>query len=367
MKTLVTLATYKKSKTADFLKQILEQNNIDCFFALTFIIKQKSEEFKVQVKEEDVENAIRIMLGIKEKYGKEIEDIEPDLHVRKIIVPTDFSEGSENACYYAVHLAQKLQAEIKILHVFENPIGEVRIRETAAFEDFSLQLHMETEKKVKTAIVAFTQKIKDYMISHGIQNVRVHSTTIMGNIVGRIKGISSLYHPDLLVLGTVGKRESSDSVLAGVANEIIKGLGIPVYAIPGPINYRDLEKLNILYATDFNEKDHTSLDKLLEIVGHFQKGITCVHIDTERNPAKKERMYELNDFLKKEYSEHDILCHLIEDEDVYYGIKDFAESNGINLLSFTTQKRNIFKALFKPNLFKKILQEANLPILIFPS
>ena len=78
-------------------------------------------------------------------------------------------------------------------------------------------------------------------------------------------------------------------------------------------------------------------------------------------------MDELNVFLKKDYSQHEIYCQLIEDEDVYHGIKDFADRNRINLLSFTVQKRGIFDKLFKPNLFKKILQESNLPILLFPS
>ena len=99
----------------------------------------------------------------------------------------------------------------------------------------------------------------------------------------------------------------------------------------------------------------------------FDKRITCIHIDTAHNPAKKERMVELNAFLKEDYRLHEINCQLIEDEDVYHGIKDFADRNSINLLSFTIQKRGIFDKLFKPNLFKKILQEANLPILIFPS
>jgi len=367
METLVTLASYKHSKTAYFLKQNLENENIDCFFAFTSISLQNSDEVQVQVKEEDVERAIRIMLGIKEKYGKDIETLEPDHNVRKIIVPTDFSKGSENACYYAVHLAHKLHAEIKILHVYENPISDVHVKETATFEVFSTNLYLETEKKAKAKIIALTQRIKDYMITHGIHDVKVHSSTIMGNIVRRIKGISSLYKPDLIVLGTVGKREKSDSVLAGVANEIIKGLGIPVYAIPGPFNHGDLEKMNILYATDFNENDHTSLDQLLKIVEHFEKSITCIHIDTEQNPVKDERMDELNTFLNEEYSQHEILCRLIEDEDVYHGLKNYADSNRINLLSFTTRKHGIFKKLFKPNLFKKILQEANLPILIFPS
>jgi nucleotide-binding universal stress UspA family protein len=325
------------------------------------------ETVKVQVKEEDVERAIKIMMRIKDAYGKEIEEIEPADRIRRIIVPTDFSKGSENAAQYAVHLAQKLKAEIKILHVYENPIDSSRIKRSSTFEDFEDQVQKEREKQAQASIIAFTQKIKDYIIAHAIENVKVHSTIVIGHVVRRIKLISKIYNPDFIVLGTVGREEESKSIFAGVANEIIEGLEIPVYAIPGPRSSKDFENVNILYATDFNEKDHTSLNQLLKVTEPFDKRITCVHIDTEQNPAKREKLDELNKFLEKDYSQHKIFCRFIEDQDVYHGLKAYADKNNINLLSFTTRKRGIFNKLFKPNLFKQILQDANLPILIFPS
>ena len=109
------------------------------------------------------------------------------------------------------------------------------------------------------------------------------------------------------------------------------------------------------------------MDQLLTLMEHFNKQITCIHIDTADNPVDFERMDELNEFFKKEYSQHQLMCRLIVDENVYHGIKDYADKNDINLLSFTTRKQGIFKKLFRGSLFKKILQEANLPILIFPS
>jgi nucleotide-binding universal stress UspA family protein len=367
MSTLVTLATYERSKTAYFVKENFEKAHIDCFFDCVYDHEKKVDIVKVQVKEEDVEKAVKVMLGIKDEYGKEIEEIEPADQIRKIIVPTDFSKGSENACYYAVHMAQKLNAEIKIFHVYENPMADVNIKKSATFESYVEHMVEEMERKAKADVLNFTEKIKDYIEINEITGVKVHSSIVMGNIVRRIKWICKIYRPDFIVLGTVGEKEESKSVFAGMADELTKGLDIPVYAIPGPFTKKDFEQVNILYATDFNEKDNTSLNRLLKIVEPFNKSITCIHIDTEQNPSKKERMDELNGILERDYKEHKISCRLIEDEDVYHGIKEFANNNSINLLSFTTQKRGIFNKLFRPNLFKKILQEAHLPILIYPS
>jgi nucleotide-binding universal stress UspA family protein len=367
MPPLVTLATYDQSKTACFLKEKFEAENIDCYFAIISTVEEEWDEVRIQVKTEDVERAIKIMLRIKDEHGMAIEEIEPASLLRRIIVPTDFSKGSEYACHYAIHLAQNIKAEIKLLHVYPDPISDLRIKESATYLDYMNSAIKENEKKAKNGIVDFTHKMRVYMDSQRIKDVRIHSSLAMGNIIGSIKGVSKKYKPDVIVLGTEGRREDSKSVLAGLANSIISGLDVPVYAIPGPCSPEDFESVRILYATDFNEKDHKSLEHLLKIVDPFKKQVTCIHIDTAHNPANTERIVELNTQLKKEYAKHDIHCRLIEDEDVYHGLKDFASLNQINLLSFTVHKRGIFEKLFKPNLFKRILQESNLPILLFPS
>lgn len=367
MSTLVTIATYQQSDPAYFLKEKLEQDHISCYFATTRTDKGKLDEIRVQVRDHDVQRSIEIMLGIVKEYGKEIGEIGPADRKRKIIVPIDFSIGSEYACHYAIHLARKINGEIKLLHVWENPVANLNIKETATYMDYIRTAQAETEKRANNGILEFTRKMKAYMYALDIPDVHIHSCLFMGRILPGIEEIANAYKPDFIVLGTVSSIGDPKGIFGGLADALIHGLDIPLYAIPGPCSRRQFEKVNILYATDFNEKDHVSLERLLDIVEPFDKKISCVHIDTAHNPAKSERMDELNLQLKREYSQHDILCRLIEDKDVFHGIKSFSETHNINLLSFTVSKRGIFDKLFKPNLLKKILQESNLPMLLFPS
>lgn len=367
MKKIVTLATYRWAKTAYFLKERLEIEGVNCFLSYVTNLQKNRDEVRVQVEMSDVEKAIKLMLRIKDEYGKDIEDIEPAEHVRRIVVPTDFSAESENACLYALHLARKLKAEIKVLHVYENPIDDVSIRKSSSFEDYAESVSMEVEEAAKTGLLGFTQRIRNYMTSADMLDVKVHSSLVMGNIVKKIGEVCQLYAPDFAVLGIAGKKSGSKAILTGLADALIRDLSIPLYAIPGTSGKINPEQMNVLYATDFNEQDHVSLNQLLDLLNPFETRIDCIHIDAAQNPSSEMRMDELNTFLDEKYSGQDIHCYLIEDEDVIHGIQEFATNNHINLLSFTFQKRRIFEKLFKPNLFKKILHEASIPILIFPS
>lgn len=367
MDSLITIATYKRTETACFLKERLQNENLECFFVLAGSIEGKMDHARVQVAAEDVEAAVRIMMEIRSEYGVEIEKIEYQPRMRKIIVPTDFSKDSEHACQFAIHLAQKFEAEIKLLHVYEDPAAELKKHSGETYEHYIMNITREEEQKVKTEMLEFSKNIRSYMKERDINDVFMHSVIAPGDVVRTIKGICKSYQPDMIVLGTVGRKEGSKSVFSGLAKELVNDLGIPVFAIPGSFEEKSFENMKILYATDFNDSDHTSLEQLLRITEAIQKQITCIHIDTAHNPAKEDRIDELNDYLKKEHADLSIKCVLIDYVNVFQGIKDFADNNKMNLLSFTVHRRGIFDMLFMPNLFKKILQESRLPILIFPS
>ena len=367
MKTPVTLSVYDDPAPAYFLKERFEKDGIDCQLSFGYDQERRVTRTGIQVDARMVERAVKIMLGIKEAYGKAIEEIGPEEARFRIIVPTDFSKASENACLYAVGLAGRIGAEIKVLHICQNPEADVNVKKTATFVSYIAERKEEVEREAGAKLGAFTGKMNDFMEERGMKNVTLHSAIAMGDVVRRIKSVSKIYRPHLVVLGTVGRESDERSLLGGMVNALIRDLEVPMYVIPGPFAFRDTGKTNILYATDFNEQDNKSLDGLLKIVSSMDTRITCVHVDTDQNPSRKERMDELNEFLAEHYADHEILCQLIGDDDVYRGIRNAVDRFDIHLLSFTTRKRGIFDKLFRPNLFGKILQEAGIPILIFPS
>src|SRR5690606_40702378 len=52
-------------------------------------------------------------------------DLQTNLSMKKILVPTDFSAQAENALKVAAQLARKHKSEIYLLHMLELPLGLV--------------------------------------------------------------------------------------------------------------------------------------------------------------------------------------------------------------------------------------------------
>ncbi len=120
---LVTLATDHYT-AAEILKARLEAAGIECHLKNVHLIQGAAPEgVKVQIRESDVEKALRLMQQW--KLSREEEEKKKTRELRRILVPVDFSEYSKNACFYALNLARKLRADIKILHVYYAPIVDL--------------------------------------------------------------------------------------------------------------------------------------------------------------------------------------------------------------------------------------------------
>ncbi|MFW6224275.1 MAG: putative signal transducing protein, partial [Bacteroidota bacterium] len=120
---LVTLATDHYT-AAEILKARLESAGIECFLKNVNLVQGAvSEGVQIQIRESDVESALRIIMEMKsQQEEKEAKDMK---EIRRILIPVDFSEFSKTACKYAIKLAEKYNADIKILHVFYAPIVDL--------------------------------------------------------------------------------------------------------------------------------------------------------------------------------------------------------------------------------------------------
>jgi len=136
--------------------------------------------------------------------------------------------------------------------------------------------------------------------------------------------------------------------------------------IPKSATYQDIKKINVMYATNFNEADNSSLNKLLNILASFDKEIYCVHIDVHDDKYQQSKVDKLNQVFKKEYSKHKIVCKVFESSNIINGFDKFVEENNINIISFSKSKRPLLYKLFRSSNLKKLVLTEKTPMLIFP-
>jgi nucleotide-binding universal stress UspA family protein len=275
--------------------------------------------------------------------------------MKKILVPTDFSDNAHNALNYATFIADKLKSQIILFNFFRVPLtaGEVPI-------DPSLIEELENE-----SIDTLHQLKKDVLEKHPDLDIKCISSSGLDNEVNEICGVSDNNRVDLVVMGTKGASGITKALIGSNAAHVIDNSNCPVLAIPEFATFKGIKK--IVYATDFQAADYQSIHFLKELASHFDAEIIIVHIADEHHSVIHEanQLEQFKQDLSKITSTEKITFELIAGEDIQQRLNKLIEVNHADIISMSTHKRNLLQRLFDRSLTKKMAYHTHIPLLAF--
>lgn len=363
---IITVGQFAWSR-ALLLQIILQDSGIDCFLVSKDTVLSQGH-VDIRVKQKDVENALKIIALSSHDTGKAKEQAIHKIQIiRRILVPVDFSEFSFNACRFAVTLAAKNKAEVKLVHVFYNPAIDV----SPYADHYSYQIKLveslrEIEKSARENMLKLEHKLKLWAIKENLANIRVTSKLINGFSTDEILEYSKKYRPALIIMGTRGLTRDNYKAFGRVVSKVIENSTVPVLALPaGTIKAIDDLK-SVLYATDFDPSDYSALNRLINMLAPFNIKIHCVHIClVEKKPWDSVKLDELKSHLLNEYKDVDISFNNIISDNLLAGLETYIRDNKIDALAVTTHKRNLLEKIFIPSVSRKIYSETGKPLLLF--
>ena len=148
--------------------------------------------------------------------------------LRRVLLPTDFSKGSEIALEYAVDLARRDGAELIVLHVVED------------FADYSLlysdffpfqkpvnELYERAEERTR-------QKIEELVASCGEPVPRHRAIVTTGSPHREIVRAVAQERIDLVVIATHGRSGFAHALLGSTAERVVRHAPCPVLVVRRP-------------------------------------------------------------------------------------------------------------------------------------
>jgi nucleotide-binding universal stress UspA family protein len=363
---LITIATDHYT-AAEILKAKLENAGIDCFLKNVNLLQGAvSEGVKVQIRETDLEKAMRIIMEL--KANQEKEEFKDLKSIRRILVPVDFSQFSKNACLYALELAKVYDADLKIFHVYYAPIVDL----VPITDAYSIQVDMdinlrEMEEQTKRNLSDFVTEIKEISASKGYDDIKISYSLREGIVEDEIALMAKTYKPGIIILGTKGKGKKQTDIIGSVVHRVLDKSRIPVLAIPEGSTFKGVNAMkNIVYATTFDDSDYVAIRKLIAIVTAFDLKIHCVHISKdEKDRWDEAKMDNLKEYFKKIHSSTQVECNFIRGDNPVTNLETYCNINKIDLIAVTSHKRGLLMRMLKPGLAKKLIRTSNLPLLLF--
>ena len=367
---LVTILRIKNPPLGSYVKNMFENEGIECFFTnegLNLGSRYDPNEVLLKVKANQSEKAVITLLQLQKDYDLDkIREDKSFTNLKKILLPVKLSEKSVPLIHFALALAQKINAEIKVLYVYGDPNIAESKKHTASWEKHLKIELQEAQRKAQEKLVDFSSDLKAKTPDKLLAPVKLHYRMLKGIPEFVIADASDRYQPDMLIMGTGETGSKNSEFQDKIVGKVIERSEYPILAVPSTAEYPVKEKLNVMYATDFYDSDNSSLNKLLSILQPFDKEIHCAHIDLNDDPNHPEKVKQLNKMLEENYPEDNIRCNLYKSSDIVKGVNDFVENNHIDIISLSKQKRSTFYKIFHSDILGKLLITEKIPMLIFP-
>jgi len=273
--------------------------------------------------------------------------------MKKILYATDFSMNAEKAFNFALKIAEKHQAELIMLHVFNVP--------PVFSHPYNAISPAEMKRQAAASWESYLQKFFEQF------DADIHPTFIALENPSVVKGILKVikkHKPDLVVTGTKGKSLLKEIFVGSTTKALLKQSPAPVLSIPKNAEYRDFN--NVLYASDFREVDLEALDQLIELVKPYKPEITLIHVSSEDAYNSKQKMEWFKDLIQDNISYKHISFELLQSERVFERLTNYVQNHDFDMMVMLEKERSrIIDKLFHEDLVWKMEFHTAIPILSY--
>lgn len=277
--------------------------------------------------------------------------------MKRILVPTDFSNNAYSALFYATQLFQDQACHFYVLNTYkvQTPILTSRI-DVSKGEQMYQRLKTISEEGLKKTYHAIVRDTKD--LQHSFETI-----SISKNLEETMQKTIKSKDIDLVVMGTKGVTGARKFILGSNAVNILQKIKkCPILVVPDEQDFK--KPLNIAFPTDFKrfflEKE---LIPLADIASLCESEIKIVHIHQEEK-LDEIQTYNYN-ALKKHLKDFTYSFHAIANLDQKTKlIDDFIDHMNINMLVMVNYKHSLIEGVLREPVIKKIGFHPSVPFLV---
>lgn len=269
--------------------------------------------------------------------------------MKKILVPVDFSEKSNQALEVAVQTAKKNNAVLYVLHCVELPV-RYTTRSTSELPEALFFI-----KLAENNIHELVQRIAN----QGVNIVPVLETN---NISDSVQEIVEKENIDLIIMGSTGATGAKEIFIGSNAEKVIRTAQIPVLVIKDELNVDSIQ--NIVFACDFSQKYDNALKKALDFANLFEAKINLVYVNTPyqfRSSRETQKMIDKFKTKHKNLNNHEIFIY--NDFRIEDGLSNFSQDHNSDMICVFPQKKNFLTSMFNGSVSEDLVNHSDKPIL----
>ena len=276
--------------------------------------------------------------------------------MKKILVPTDFSEKADFALETACKLAAKSGASIILLHVIEEA-SHSTFSVTGELNFETAEERLFTGKLIERAREDIAQRLEDNRFEGNDWQTEIH----VGNPYHGIKSIIVDHNVDLVVMGISGAHGFDELLVGSTTEKVVRYAKCPVLTIHKEQTNFDYK--NIVLATGLHEEESVIISGIKYLQEVYDSKIHMVRINTPNNFERdRDTMAAMNSFAEENGLQNytvNVFNDVTEEEGILY----FSEHIKADIIAMSTHGRTGFAHLLSGSIAEDVVSHANRPVI----
>lgn len=267
--------------------------------------------------------------------------------IKRILVPTDFSDVAANALQYALAFARYVEAtQIDVLHVFTPqtasdgavipPVAELMDTRRAQLDRF-------------------------LKLAKGEENIQIEGGLEVGLAADVVCEQSAEY--DMVIMGAYGEADVLENIFGSISTAVAQHAHCPVLLIPDQAEFKELR--HILYASNDLSLSRRAVLQLINFNELFRARIHFVHINEGDDEERGNREHLFASLFSTPEPEFAFDIEEMAADSVTEGLHEYMRDKPIDLSVMVTRNRGFWANFFHTSQTKKMALEPTVPLMVF--
>lgn len=277
--------------------------------------------------------------------------------MKKIIVPTDFSDNAYNALRYAVQLLKDEICTFYILNTYTPVVYDPEYLNTAA----TLSLTEIAQRQSMQGLEDTFNRIKNEFNN---PNHRFETISAFNYLSDELQIQTEEKDIDLIIMGTQGATGAKEVIFGSQTMHVIKVIKCPLLAVPSAYKYRGVDA--ILLPNDFQMELEENRLRILKVLAskknsklHFLHVLTKEYLNENQEDCRK-KLENYFEGISKEF-------HFVQSDSLVESINKLEKQLDIDMLVMMNNKHSFFENLLFQPAVENIGFHTQIPFLIIPS
>ncbi|MCX2740816.1 universal stress protein [Pontibacter anaerobius] len=278
--------------------------------------------------------------------------------MRRILVPTDFSDEARNAYEVAISIARRTGAAIKLLHVVETPYytsnfsatGDVMVGSDGMEQVYMLRLLENTKMQMSELLRT---------VPH--EGVEVVHEVDVDRPINKIKRTIKEDEVDLVVMGSKGSSGLDEFLIGSNTEKVVRAADCPVLTVKHRIP--DFDVREIVLASDFKREIRGAMDRFKEFQQLFGARIHLVYINTPGAFESSNNVRQKLQYTAEKYGLRNYTINVYNDVMEEDGILHFANDIRADMIMMATHGRTGFAHLLSGSIAEDLVNHTSIPVL----